>query len=257
MKTILFGRTNFAAECMKTLYHNEFEVLFIPSITKNPQEKIVEKENIKLANSLGFKTMSFSDFMNNHKKGEISKVNFIFSALHSSIIKDEIIKIAENGVVNFHASPTPPIRGFAGYTAAYLKKMTYWGATSFFIVNEGIDNGPIIIRKTFKFDWKIGTALSLKKKTFPVLLEVMKETIQRLKEGNYEATKQPQEYLYFSKKEFEEKKLITDSDSIQDIELKCRAYWYPPYEGAIIIKNGKRFTIAPYTLMSDLDNFNL
>jgi methionyl-tRNA formyltransferase len=187
----------------------------------------------------------------------MSSVDFIFSALHSSIIKEDLIKLAKNGVVNFHAAPTPPIRGFAGYTAAYLKKMTYWGATSFFIIDEGIDNGPIILRKTFKFDWRIGTALSLKNRTFPVLLEVMRETIQNLKQGNYEIKKQPEEFIYFSKKEFEEKKIIYDSDSVEDIELKCRAYWYPPYEGATIIKDGERFTIAPITLMSDSANFNI
>ena len=78
--------------------------------------------------------------------------------------------------------------------------------------------------------------------------------VQVLKSENFKVVPQPEEYLYLSKKQFEENKIVDTNTSSEEIDNKIRAYWFPPYEGATIILDGKRYTLINEEIIKSLVN---
>lgn len=255
MLVLVFGRTEFALDCIKTLLQSQIEVIFIPSPVKNKLEEEYQQTILDYCQENKVKTYTYEYYKEYKSKFQNLNIDYIFSALHSKIFKTQDLKIAKSGVINFHASPTPPIRGFAGFTQAFLYNMEFWGATSFFIIDEGVDNGPIIDRATFLFDWKCETAFSLKKKTYPHLVKVLNSTIKKILAGDVVSEPQEGEFVSLNKTQFEENKLIGETESIENIERKVRGYWFPPYEGATIELNNKRFTLLDPEIIKNKENF--
>ena len=55
-------------------------------------------------------------------------------------------------------------------------------------------------------------------------------------------------------KEFEELRQISSDDSLDDIERKIRAFWYPPFDGASIKVKGKEFTIINKRILEEIND---
>ena len=55
---------------------------------------------------------------------------------------------------------------------------------------------------------------------------------------------------YLSRKEMEEMKRINPGD---DVDTKIRAFWFPPYDGAYVELDGKRYTLVNRKILEELD----
>ena len=80
-----------------------------------------------------------------------NKIDLIVLAGYLKILPEKITKIYENKIINIHPSLIPAFcgRGYYGlkvHEAVIKKGVKYTGATTHF-VNEGADEGPIIIQK--------------------------------------------------------------------------------------------------------------
>ena len=59
---------------------------------------------------------------------------------------------------------------------------------------------------------------------------------------------------YISRAQMEEMKEIKDGD---DIDTKIRAFWFPPYLGAYVSKNGKKYTLINDKILNELSSYNV
>ena len=60
--------------------------------------------------------------------------------------------------------------------------------------------------------------------------------------------------IYLSRKELEDMKCL--NPATDDIDRKIRAFWFPPYDGAFIELNGKRYTLINRQILSSLADPN-
>ena len=49
---------------------------------------------------------------------------------------------------------------------------------------------------------------------------------------------------YYSRKQLEKDKVISLTDSSEEIDKKIRALWFPPFHGASIVIDGKRYSLV-------------
>ena len=58
---------------------------------------------------------------------------------------------------------------------------------------------------------------------------------------------------YISRKQMNDMKKITEEDlESEDLDVKVRAFWFPPYDGAYIEKNGKKYTLVDKEILDTL-----
>jgi methionyl-tRNA formyltransferase len=183
-------------------------------------------------------------------------VDLVVSFLYWKRLKAPLIAAPRFGCINFHPAPLPGYKGLGGYNFAILHRREIWGASAHY-VDETIDTGPIIDILEFGFDWRSATALSLERATRPVIVELFKATIRRVAENGWLPTRPNVGGHYYSRRDFESaKRLDLQTMSAEEVDLRARAFWYPPYEGAYIEHDGERFTVTPQCALQSLSSMH-
>jgi len=157
------------------------------------------------------------------------------------------------GCINFHSAPLPEFRGVSGYNFAIYQNLNYWGVSVHF-VDESFDGGEIIKVAKFDIDPKKETAFSLEQKSQTALLELFKEIVNTIQLNGTIPSSPQGGGKYYSKEDFERLRRISRDDSIDDIERKIRAFWYPPYGGAYVKIKGKEFTLINDKLLEEIND---
>ena len=189
-------------------------------------------------------------YVNDHP-GEI---DLVVSYLYWRRIRKPLIEGPNYGCINFHPAILPDWKGCAGYNIAILKKLPQWGVTAHY-VDETIDTGKIIRVNLFDFDYKTATAQSLERVTQDELMELYKQIVLEVKEkGRLETLDvDNSKGTYISRNQMNEMKKITEEDlESEDLDIKVRAFWFPPYDGAYIEKNGKKYTLVDKEILDTL-----
>ena len=202
------------------------------------------------ANRLKIPLLSLEEAEEKMRQNE-SWADIVVSYLFWKKLRSPLIDKPKYGCINFHPAILPDYRGMGGYNYAILDKLKEWGATAHY-VNEGIDTGEIIDVYKFSFDYRLETAYSLENKTLKLQDDLYKSVIRRVMEsGRLPATKQNMtKGRYISKKEMlDMMKIDFDSD---DIDTKIQACWFPPYNGAYIEHQGKKYTLVNDYILSTL-----
>ena len=248
MKIIFMGRKKQAAELLKWTIEQGIEVVAV--CTDNQFEN---SPTTLMANELNIPVISMEDaeeYVNNHP-GEIDLVT---SYLYWRKIRKPLIEGPKYGCINFHPAILPDWKGCGGYNIAILEKLPQWGATAHY-VNEDIDTGKIIKVSKFDFDYKTATAKSLEKVTQDVLVDLYKDIILQVKEKGLLETLDVDnsQGTYISRKQMNDMKEIKLEDiTKEDLDLKTRAFWFPPYDGAYIEVNGKKYTLVDKEILDTL-----
>ncbi|MBQ6560437.1 MAG: hypothetical protein IJL85_06365 [Erysipelotrichaceae bacterium] len=183
-----------------------------------------------------------------------NEVDLIVSYLYWRKIRKPLIENNRYGCINFHPAILPDYKGCGGYNIAILYKLPEWGVTVHY-VDENIDTGPIIRVKRFPFDYCTATAKSLEKITQDALVELYKETILKIaEEGRLKALDiDNSQGTYISRKQMNEMKIVTEEElDSEDLDVKIRAFWFPPYDGAYIERNGMRYTLVTKDILDTL-----
>lgn len=178
------------------------------------------------------------------KKSPLTKnINLVISYLFWKKIKNPLIKLPDCGCVNFHPAPLPDYKGRAGYNTAILEQEKNFGVSAHFIDSEDLDSGPIIKVLRFAINPKTETVFSLERKTQIKLTQLFKEVIAILQNNKPRLIKN-NGGLYLSGQDLEKLKEVNlNKDSLSDINLKIRAFFFPPYQGAKIRLRGQEFTL--------------
>jgi len=245
LKILFMGRKRYAAEMLEWTVSQGLEVVGVVT-----DSHFNNSPTARMAESLGIPVISMEDaeanFNSNHEYADL-----VVSYLFWRKIKEPLIHGPQHGCINFHPALLPEWRGTAGYNIAILNKLPEWGATAHY-VDASIDTGPIIKIFKFNFDYRVETAYSLEEKTQKIQQDLYKSTLMDVMEnGALESRVQTCEQgTYISRNQMEEMKRIDIEND--DIDLKIRAFWFPPYTGAFLEIKGNKYTLVSDQLMKRL-----
>lgn len=173
-------------------------------------------------------------------------VDVVVSFLFWDLIREPLISLGRVGCLNFHPAPLPDYRGVGGYNVAILEGLERWGVSCHF-VDERFDTGDLVEVEHFAIDPEAETAFSLDLKSQEHLVGVFKRVLGRVLDDESLPRTPQGEGRYVSRAEFEELRVVRPGD---DLPRKLRAFWYPPWPGAVIDVNGRRLTLVDDSLLA-------
>lgn len=244
-KKILFmGRKPVAANCLRYLSQRD-DVDVVGVLTDS---HLLISPTAQVAREHGFKIYDFDTAL---KKIDAGLLNFDLgiSMLYWRKLRGSFISKPTCGIINFHPAPLPEYKGTAGYNLAVLDGCEQWATTAHY-VDESIDTGEIIEVRHFPIDPNTETAQSIERLSQKELENQFKKIVDSAIFFNGLLPTTPNVGgRYVSRSEMEAMKEIKPGD---DIARKIRAFWFPPYDGAYITIDGKKFTLTDRFILEQL-----
>ena len=175
-------------------------------------------------------------------------VDVVISFLFWKRIREPLLSLGRVGCLNFHPAPLPDLRGVGGYNVAVLERRRDWGVSCHF-VDERLDTGDLVAVERFAIDPDTATAFSLDLASQERLLRLFQDVLGRALAGE-ELPRRPQgEGRYVSREELEELRRVRAGD---DLERKVRAFWYPPWPGAMVEIEGRTLSLVDERLLHEV-----
>jgi methionyl-tRNA formyltransferase len=176
------------------------------------------------------------------------QVDVVISFLFWKLIREPLVSLGRIGCLNFHPAPLPDLRGIGGYNVAILEGMREWGVSCHF-VDESFDTGDLVEVERFPMDPDSATALSLDLESQERLLGLFQRVMRSANAGE-ELPRSPQgPGRYVDHDEFERLRRVGPGD---DLDRKLRAFWYPPYPGALVDVDGRELTLVDELLLAEV-----
>lgn len=175
-------------------------------------------------------------------------VDVVISFLFWKLIREPLVSLGRIGCLNFHPAPLPDLRGLGGYNVGILEGMSEWGVSCHF-VDEDFDTGDLVEVERFPIGPDSETAFSLDLESQERLLGLFQRVMARALAGE-ELPRTPQgRGRYVDRAELEELRRVRPGD---DLERKLRAFWYPPYPGAVVKLDGRELTLVDEQLLAEV-----
>lgn len=232
MRIVFMGKCKrSAARALDWLVAEGVEVVAV--VAQEPGPLTVSSQRLDLvAERRGIPLVSDDDLYANPPDADL-----VISFLFWKRIRQPLIGI---GCLNFHPAPLPDYRGLGGFNVAILDGLSEWGVSCHW-VDEEFDTGDLVDVDRFPIAPDTETALSLDIHSQERLLAQLQRVVGKLLRGE-ELPRTPQgDGRYVTAAEFEELRVVRPGD---DVARKVRAFWYPPWPGAVIEVDGKRYTLA-------------
>ena len=179
---------------------------------------------------------------------DLEGVDLVLSVLFWKRIREPLISLGRLGCLNFHPAPLPDVRGLGGYNMAVLEELEEWGVSCHF-VDEQFDTGDLVRVDRFLIDPDTATAWSVDLDSQERLYELFTSVLSSALAGE-ELPRSPQgEGRYISGDEMDAMRRIGPGD---DVGRKLRAFWYPPWPGALLEVEGHDLTVVDERLLAEL-----
>ena len=240
MKIIFMGTPDFAAASLEALIDSRHEIQAVVTqpdkpkgrkgeLTPSPVKVIAKREGIKVYQPLKVRDEEFVDTLRAYNPDVMVVVAF------GQIIPLSILKMPKYGCVNIHGSLLPKYRGAAPIQWAVLDGEKETGITTI-LMDEGIDTGDILLKKTIKIDTD-ETSGSLFDKLMALGAKTILETLDELEKGNLTPTKQGESPTAYAKMLTKAMGLIDFTRSAK--ELDCFVRGMDPWPSAYTLLAGK------------------
>jgi len=240
MKIIFMGTPDFAAASLEALIASRHEIQAVVTqpdkpkgrkgeLTPPPVKVIAKREGIKVYQPLKVRDEEFVKTLRAYNPDVMVVVAF------GQIIPLSILKMPKYGCVNIHGSLLPKYRGAAPIQWAVLDGEKETGITTI-LMDEGIDTGDILLKKTIKIDTD-ETSGSLFDKLMALGAETILETLDELEKGSLTPTKQGESPTAYAK-------MLTKAMGLIDFtkpakELDCFVRGMDPWPSAYTLLAGK------------------
>lgn len=240
MKIIFMGTPDFAAASLEALIDSRHEIQAVVTqpdkpkgrkgeLTPSPVKVVAEEKGIKVYQPLKVRDEEFVKTLRAYNPDVIVVVAF------GQIIPLSILQMPKFGCVNIHGSLLPKYRGAAPIQWAVLDGEKETGITTI-LMDEGIDTGDILLKKTIKIDTD-ETSGSLFDKLMALGAETILETLDELEKGNLTPTKQGESPTAYAK-------MLTKAMGLIDFtrpakELDCFVRGMNPWPSAYTLLSGK------------------
>lgn len=240
MKIIFMGTPDFAAASLEALIASRHEIQAVVTqpdkpkgrkgeLTPSPVKVIAKREGIKVYQPLKVRDEEFVKTLRAYNPDVMVVVAF------GQIIPLSILKMPKFGCVNIHGSLLPKYRGAAPIQWAVLDGEKETGITTI-LMDEGIDTGDILLKKTIKIDTE-ETSGSLFDKLMALGAETILETLDELEKGSLTPTKQGESPTAYAKMLTKAMGLIDFTRSAK--ELDCFVRGMDPWPSAYTLLAGK------------------
>jgi methionyl-tRNA formyltransferase len=173
-------------------------------------------------------------------------VDVVVSFLFWKLIREPLLSLGRIGCLNFHPAPLPDMRGVGGYNVAVLEAMREWGVSCHF-VDAGFDTGDIVEVERFPIDPDTATAFSVDLDSQERLLGLFQRVMRSAIAGEELPRTSQGPGRYVDREEFERLRRVRPGD---ELERKLRAFWYPPYPGAVVEVDGRELTLVDEQLLA-------
>jgi len=240
MKIIFMGTPDFAAASLEALIDSRHEIQAVVTqpdkpkgrkgeLTPSPVKVVAEGKGIKVYQPLKVRDEEFVKTLRAYNPDVIVVVAF------GQIIPLSILKMPKYGCVNIHGSLLPKYRGAAPIQWAVLDGEKETGITTI-LMDEGIDTGDILLKKTIKIDTD-ETSGSLFDKLMALGAETILETLDELEKGSLTPIKQGESPTAYAK-------MLTKAMGLIDFtrpakELDCFVRGMDPWPSAYTLLSGK------------------
>lgn len=240
MKIIFMGTPDFAAASLEALIASRHEIQAVVTqpdkpkgrkgeLTPPPVKVIAKREGIKVYQPLKVRDEEFVKTLRAYNPDVMVVVAF------GQIIPLSILKMPKYGCVNIHGSLLPKYRGAAPIQWAVLDGEKETGITTI-LMDEGIDTGDILLKKTIKIDTD-ETSGSLFDKLMALGAETILETLDELEKGSLTPIKQGESPTAYAK-------MLTKAMGLIDFtkpakELDCFVRGMDPWPSAYTLLAGK------------------
>lgn len=240
MKIIFMGTPDFAAASLEALIASRHEIQAVVTqpdkpkgrkgeLTPSPVKVIAKREGIKVYQPLKVRDEEFVKTLRAYNPDVMVVVAF------GQIIPLSILKMPKFGCVNIHGSLLPKYRGAAPIQWAVLDGEKETGITTI-LMDEGIDTGDILLKKTIKIDAD-ETSGSLFDKLMALGAKTILETLDELEKGSLTPTKQGESPTAYAKMLTKAMGLIDFTKSAK--ELDCFVRGMNPWPSAYTLLSGK------------------
>ena len=246
IKILFMGRKKVASACLKYLI-SRTDVEIVGVLTDSHLNNSVTS---RVAIENGLRLFDFDTALDEIKANKLN-YDIGLSMLYWRKLKYDFLCLPKLGIINFHPAILPEYKGTAGYNIAILEGRSDWGVSAHYMDAE-IDTGEIIDVSMFPISKDEETAYSLEKKSQNYLFEQFIKVVDRALEKKSKLDSVPNVGgRYISRLEMEAMKEIKDGD---DVSRKVRAFWFPPYDGAFIRINEKKFTLVDNFILGTLSD---
>ena len=214
-------------------------------VAPDPDDRTHERQRLDLAASRHGMPLTTEEELYANPPAD---VDVVVSFLFWNLIREPLISLGRAGCLNFHPAPLPDYRGVGGYNVAILEGLASWGVSCHF-VDEHLDTGDLVEVERFPIDPDSETAFSLDLASQDHLLALFERVMQRVLDGEPLPRSPQLDGRYVSRAEFEELRVVRPGD---DLRRKLRAFWYPPWPGAVLDVDGQRLTLVDESLLADV-----
>lgn len=184
-------------------------------------------------------------------EGSLGEVDLVVSFLYPRLLRPPLIELPRLACLNFHPAPLPDLRGLGGFNVAILEGRSEYGVSAHHVA-ESFDTGDIVEVERFPIDPERETAWSLDLKSQERLLGLFRRVIDRLLAGEALPREPQGEGRYVTREEFESLRVVRPGDPPEETARRVRAFWYPPFEGAVLELDGRRYTLVDDALLDEL-----
>jgi len=242
MKILFMGRKQSSANVLEWSVNQGHEVVGVLT-----DSHLSNSPTTKIAIKYGLNIYTLEDVYKKIKNSTI-EIDLAISVVYWRKIKEPLISFPKFGTINLHPAPLPNYKGTAGYNMAIMDRLDEWAITTHY-VNKDIDDGKIIKKFHFSIDSENETAMSLETTSQMFIESLYKNIINLVSKQGILKSAENNGGKYISREEMESMKEIKDGD---DVDLKIRAFWFPPYSGAYIYLNKEKYTLVNNKILMSL-----
>lgn len=191
-------------------------------------------------------------FVDNSKRNEErikeliveENIDFIVSVGHGWILSDKILQLVNYNAINLHLAKLPEYQGNFSYNHAILNREKKYGVTLHWMT-ERVDLGDYVFEEDFPIN-DDDTAYSLYIKSVDKGVALFGQFIDFISEGKELPREQMKgEQHFYSRTSLNGLREIECDDNLEDIARKSRAFYFPPFENAYFMINGKKYFVYP------------
>ncbi len=231
-KIVVIGNGKMAIECLDLMKVNQrSEVLLVIADPKDIAlmflRQYCKRQGLRLEISTNINS---EDIV-----AEVKKINpdIILNINSFQIIRDELIAIPSDGIINFHNSPLPMYRGVNVCSWAIMNGEKKYGVT-WHCVERSIDSGDIVAQKLFKLS-ETETASSLILKCIDEGVRLFGEFFPLLIEGKLARVRQDSRLAsHYKKKDVPNDGLVDYNWSFERLDCFVRGLNFKPIPNSFV-----------------------
>jgi len=238
MRAILIGSVRFSRVLLQAMIDVKFPVAHVFSLNESVSENVSGYYPIhKIAESNNIPYTKFTKINDEENVKQIQSIapDYIFAVGLSQLIRRDILNAAKSGVVGFHPTPLPKMRGRAANVWQMLLGIRETACSMFFIDN-GVDSGDILGQEKYVIE-DTDYAEDVYKKIENALYDLSKRVLKQIIDGTLNPVKQNEAEATYLLRRGPEDGLIDWNTSVKDIHTLIRAVSHP-FPGAFGMYDG-------------------